>query len=366
MGNGISTSPRHAGGAALLPEDEKFFGLENFGNTCYCNSILQVLYFCEPFRAHLITHYATKGLKKKIGLKDKSLLDCMAELFQKIALQKKAMGYVTPKTFVTKLQSENEVFSGPMHQDAHEFLNYLLNAICDLVEAELKGRRASSLSPPSSPTSPSSPSSPYKTWVHEIFEGVLTNETKCLGCHRVTCRDEPFLDLSVEIEQNTSLYYCLKKFGHTERLCGDDKFFCDTCHGLQDAEKRMHLKRIPHVLALHLKRFKYMEETQSFAKLFHRILFGTELKLPSLITDSASIDSTKLYQLFAVVIHIGNGMDHGHYVCLIRCQEHWILFDDESVQVVQEDILDHCFGYEKDTAPSNTATGYLLFYKLID
>ncbi|KAF0743822.1 hypothetical protein Ae201684P_004139 [Aphanomyces euteiches] len=365
MGNGgisgISRQELHG-----FPPDEKFFGLENFGNTCYCNSILQVLYFCAPFRAHLIEYYQSKGLqKKKLDLKDRTLLDCMAELFHKISQQKKTTGYVTPKSFVAKLQSENEMFRGPMHQDAHEFLNYVLNQICDLVEAEHK--KDSSSSPPSSPTSPSSSSrSPFKTWVHEIFEGVLTNETKCLECNTVTHRDEAFLDLSIEIEPNTSLFYCLKKFGITETLAGDEKFFCDKCRSLQNAEKRMHLKRIPHVLALHLKRFKYMEKTQSFAKLFHRIVFSAELKLPTLITECASIDSTKLYELFAVVIHIGNGMDYGHYVCLIQCHDQWLLFDDESVQLVQEDILEHCFGYEKDESPSNTATGYLVFYRLIE
>lgn len=51
----------------LLPYgngNDKIFGMENFGNTCYCNSILQCLYFTEKFRIQLINHHKTQHDRK--------------------------------------------------------------------------------------------------------------------------------------------------------------------------------------------------------------------------------------------------------------------------------------------------------------
>ncbi|KAA8498771.1 Ubiquitin carboxyl-terminal hydrolase 4 [Porphyridium purpureum] len=36
--------------------EERYIGLRNCGNTCYCNSLLQVLYFCPPFREQLLEY----------------------------------------------------------------------------------------------------------------------------------------------------------------------------------------------------------------------------------------------------------------------------------------------------------------------
>jgi ubiquitin carboxyl-terminal hydrolase 12/46 len=116
-----------------------------------------------------------------------------------------------------------------------------------------------------------------KTWIHEIFEGILTNETKCLSCETATNRDEAFLDLSVDIEQNSSVTGCLRNFSSCETLCHKDKFFCDTCGSLQEAEKRMKIKKLPNVLALHLKRFKFIDNM--FKKLSYRVVFPLELRL---------------------------------------------------------------------------------------
>ena len=57
-------------------------------------------------------------------------------LFQ-IATSKKRSSVVAPKRFIQRLRLDNELFRSHMHQDAHEFLNFLLNCCCDLLETEV-------------------------------------------------------------------------------------------------------------------------------------------------------------------------------------------------------------------------------------
>ena len=179
-----------------------------------------------------------------------------------------------------------------------------------------------------------------KTWIHSIFEGRLVNETRCLGCDKVTSREESFLDLSLEIEQNSSVTSCLSNFSAKESMRGDNKFFCDSCISLQEAQKRMRIKRLPNVLALHLKRFKYMEQHQRFKKLSYRIAFPFEMQVPpeACVGGAATTadDCERLYKLFAVIVHAGSGPNHGHYVALVRSHQHWLCFDDDDVSLVDE------------------------------
>ena len=66
---------------------------------------------------------------------------------------------------------------------------------------------------------------------------------------------------------------------------------------------RMKIKKLPNVLALHLKRFKYQEDTGKYIKLAYRVVFPVELRLFNTVDDSD--DPDRLYELFAVVVHIG-------------------------------------------------------------
>ncbi|KAF8406016.1 hypothetical protein HHK36_008096 [Tetracentron sinense] len=407
-----------------FPEGERYFGLENFGNTCYCNSVLQMffswnhvewtpleladpdtpvrhlltqfiiikqspmwllfflqaLYFCVPFREQLLEYYANN---KNLGDAEENILTCLADLFTQISSQKKKTGVIAPKRFVQRVKKQNEIFRSYMHQDAHEFLNFLLNELVDILEKE---SHAVKISPDTSSPSENTANGPKNgqangvqkeplvTWVHKNFQGILTNETRCLQCETVTARDETFLDLSLDIEQNSSITSCLKNFSSTETLNAEDKFFCDKCcravfsawdlglgstMSAVEAQKRMKIKKPPHILVIHLKRFKYIEQLSRYKKLSYRVVFPLELKLRNTVEDADSE-----YSLFAVVVHVGSGPNHGHYVSLVKSHNHWLFFDDENVEIIDESAVQTFFGSAQEYS-SNTDHGYILFYESI-
>ncbi|KAL6711978.1 hypothetical protein ACN47E_003021 [Coniothyrium glycines] len=433
---------------------DKFFGFENFGSTCYCNSVVQCLYYSVPFREQVINFprrsppealerptssslprlntnlqngqntalsptgrtslssptaktpgkpATTPGapnqppgtkpednkdspeFKKKQALAagpvlqmdyenakaygmNESLFSSLKDIFEAVIAHRSRIGVVSPHKLLEILRRDNEMFRTPMHQDAHEFLNLLLNEVVENVEhfsrnritevSEVGEDELTMTSGAVVPDRNSTASTKSNTgWVHELFEGTLTSETRCLTCENTSQRDEIFLDLSVDLDQHSSVTSCLRKFSEEEMLCERNKFHCDNCGGLQEAEKRMKIKRLPKILALHLKRFKYTEDLQRLQKLFHRVVYPFYLRLFN-TTDDAE-DPDRLYELYAVVVHIGGGPYHGHYVSIIKTQDRgWLLFDDEMVEPVDKAYVRNFFGGE-----GVLACAYVLFYQ---
>ncbi|KAG6290801.1 hypothetical protein E4U46_001549 [Claviceps purpurea] len=448
--------------AGPLPEDgsDRYYGFENFGNTCYCNSIVQALFHSDLFRQSVINYpyfpplddpnapngscpgpkvtvtfrdlagpdattpiekkksgSASQSLKQRQSMGSGQLTAAQAvkpedkpdtpEYKKKQAMQKGPIlelsrddslpygmeectftglkdifvalqdttartGILSPQRFLEVFKRDNEMFRNSMHQDAHEFYGLVLNDVITNVEQSarisraLEGRKEQDNLEQSvrnvvgsalSNHAISGYQSPGTGWVHDIFEGVLTSETRCLTCETASQRDETFLDLSIDLEQHASVTSCLRKFSAEEMLCERNKFHCDHCGGLQEAEKRMKVKRLPKILTLHLKRFKYTEDYSRLQKLFHRVVYPYHLRMFNTTDDAA--DPDRLYELYAVVVHIGGNAYHGHYVSIIKTPDRgWLLFDDEMVEPVDKHFVRNFFGDKP-----GMATAYVLFYQ---
>ena len=304
---------------------------------------------------------------------EESTFTALKDIFMAVVASTSRSGVLSPQRFLEIFKRDNEMFRTSMHQDAHEFYGLVLNAVINNVEANAQrrkeleaGRKDNALSSSINAAVVSAASamglnggtrSPGTGWVHEIFEGVLTSETKCLTCETASQRDETFLDLSIDLEEHSSVTSCLRKFSAEEMLCERNKFHCDNCGGLQEAEKRMKIKRLPKILALHLKRFKYTEDMTRLQKLFHRVVYPYHLRMFN-TTDDAE-DPDRLYELYAVVVHIGGNAYHGHYVSVIKTKDRgWLLFDDEMVEPVDKHYVKNFFGDKP-----GQACAYVLFYQ---
>lgn len=144
--------------------------------TSYANSVIQALYFCTPFR-DLMLQSSDESLAAQVTLpappppalvpvrrkperkgstsvvppldtlavvppapaapipaSPPSLFSALRSIFFHISTNPAQQGTVSPRAFIDKLKEVNQVFNTTTHQDAHEFLNYLLNRIVEEVE----------------------------------------------------------------------------------------------------------------------------------------------------------------------------------------------------------------------------------------
>ena len=65
-------------------------------------------------------------------------MSALRSLFLHISRNPADKGTVAPRAFIDKLKELNELFRSTMHQDAHEFLNYLLNQIVEEIDEDRK------------------------------------------------------------------------------------------------------------------------------------------------------------------------------------------------------------------------------------
>jgi ubiquitin C-terminal hydrolase len=157
--------------------------------------------------------------------------------------------------------------------------------------------------------------------------------------------DSDFKIQRSEVSKGISIYECFKKFVKLEKLEEKNEWFCSNCKSHQCATKKMEIYKSPHILVIHLKRFKNLN------KLERLVDFPiVELDISQFVVNKNEF-LPMTYDLFAVSNHLGS-TDFGHYFSFAKnpFDNQWYKFDDANViPIPQNDIV--------------SSSAYVLFYR---
>ena len=247
-------------------------GLINQGATCYLNALVQALYADPSFRAG-VEKIGVAAARAAVSATEPlpAVTKALVELFHQLRHSQYA---VSTEGLTSALKW------GPVsrQQDVHEFWTML----CERIEADLKGTAHGAL-------------------VEDLFQGEQRDYVRCHTCGTVSHRTDRFQDLKLAVPHDepgaastgtggpdgavaadgggggavppggtsctANVREALRQLLTPEQLRGSDMYQCDCCGCKTDAERGVQLTRLPPILTLQLKRFRYDFRSNTRAKI---------------------------------------------------------------------------------------------------
>lgn len=333
----------------------EIFGLENIHYTCYLNSTLQCLFTFESFRhgilkdstnnnsitcnlRHILTtrddKCRTNGLKKLIkGLMEKvswftflqhnDVNEFILLLFEQLNIEIYEHNKLMSTTFPLKLRKHDS------KTNTGFFMNKAQKSWVSFVKTE-------------------------HTWFNEIVTGQLVNQVICGHCNKIHHNFETFRVLDIEIpdDDTLSLDSCLSKYFEKHHINDSDdisnksdKWICNVCKHSAKSLKTCKLVKLPEMLVISIKRFKYNESSGRFLK------NNASVKITDVLDiNNYSVSNEPEYKLMSFANHMGN-MHGGHYNATCKYDDKAFLIDDESVSKIEtcEDRNAYTIFYKKTT-----------------
>jgi ubiquitin C-terminal hydrolase len=243
-------------------------GLQNLGNTCYINAVLQC-FLNDPF--------FTKNVKNKY--------------FSPIHLY----------TFIEYFFSEKTHLKIFEQNDAHEFLVEFLDLLCLTSKKTIKSEGLSN---------------PDELWnnfllknnnlLTSIYHGQLKTSIKCSKCENISRRYEEFNTINLMIKD--SLVDSLIDYLKLEDI---NNYYCEHCKCETPAKKKVVIHRIPErLIIVNSSRNNFLIDNLLLIK-NHNELFN--------------------YKLASTVNYHGNA-ESGHYTSNVLMDDKWYLMDDLIVE----------------------------------
>ncbi|XP_061596346.1 uncharacterized protein LOC133459941 [Cololabis saira] len=307
-------------------------GLDNSGNSCYLNAVLQCLCSTVPLVEHLLNRETCKELVKSKC----RVSEAFVRLLEKMWLGGRSS--CAPAEVRSMICSVLPQFNNNSQQDAQELLLYLLNVLHDDFKKVAKWHMRYSTQQQRQEQNRSS--AIEFTIVSQLFEGQLSYMNICMHCHHQAHNKQAFTILSLPIPKDImkcSIKDCLSLFFQQTILTGGEQILCSVCGLRSETAILTCLESPPEILVLHLKRFGCKGKNQ--VKLRTNVLFSMKLDLTPFLSSSEQ-NTYSPYHLYAVVNHAGH-LNMGHYtaLCYNGPAQMWHCFDDAVVREVQDGLV---------------------------
>lgn len=375
-------------------------GLTNFGNTCYMNSTVQALLATTP----LSTYFLEDAFKSSIqrGNWRANSKGVMAELYSNLvrSLWKDDVGFIRPTTFrrfcgraLQRFESDGE------QQDAKDFLDFLLDCLHEDLNMNWDRtpiRQLTDVEEAKRERMPKLVAAKLEwtrylhrdySFVNGLFGGQHLSKLTCRTCGFTSSTYEAFTSISVEIPTDPRQYAngrfptledCLRSYCTEELLNKDEMWNCPRCKTQREATKRITITRVPNFLIIHFKRFA------SFGSSARKVRIPVDFPLENLdlapyalpppgpdesrliaqnygsepLRYDASMTHPYLYDAYAVVRHIGQTMQSGHYITAAkdRARKKWRWYNDTKVSDFNPEDLRGAQSLQNEEA-------YIVFYQ---
>ncbi|KAG7195028.1 uncharacterized protein KQ657_004141 [Scheffersomyces spartinae] len=321
-------------------------GFINLGSTCFMSAILQTLVHNPIIKyqffnndVHFLNCESNLLYSEGVGSlnESNSCITCSIDhIFKEFYTSTEHGGFGMTNLLATAWYKKKSL-AGFQEQDAHEFWQFLLNEFHSDYE-RVTGQNHSG--------------EDCKCITHTTFHGELQSSIRCTSCDSVTTTIDPMIDVSLEIKKSKnskdtiSLYDCLDLFTQEERL--DTMYTCKHCGEKTNAYKSLKVNKTPPVFSIQLKRFEHILHNDTSNKLDIPVKVPLYLNLTKYIVGNNQqneIGEKYIYELFALVTHIGS-VNTGHYIVLIKQGDgQWLKFDDSVITLVSQKEVDNTPAY---------------------
>lgn len=330
------------------------------GNTCYCNSTIQLLRACSEWDIFCLTQSFNESLQhlpetdnnKRILLAYQDILKSLWSAY--------LPAYVRPLGFISEVCKAvkgtlYESFGIPVPNDSHEYLVYLLDHFHEALKTT--SNIVEQVIPANATPVQRMRIMGANGWnryvskntskIVDCFFGMTRKTIHCTNCNNNTYQWEVFNALKVPCDGTTFLEWIQKEVNEKSEIEG---YSCDNCKGRYTAKIQSHLWRLPPNLFITLRRFQYDGRKIMIPCPYQ----GDRISLSEFFApESEELEKDWTYELRGVSDHHGTHMG-GHYTAQFKhpISQRWWWMDDERARPLEQPLF--------------SSSNYIFFFKRVD